>query len=101
MGILNSFTSSSLGLKGSTPDKLKFKGVSAQGTPLGLNASTPESVNFEGPNVNSGLGFSGATPENVKFESLKGSFTKSQQSLKGNIPENNYLDNLPEKGITV
>ncbi len=96
MGILNSFTSSSLGLKGATPEKLKFKSVSAQGTPLGLDGSTPESINFEGPNVNSNLGLIGKTPSNVEFKALKGNFLNSRHSLKGAIPANNYLDNLPE-----
>ena len=101
MAILKSFISSSLGLKGATPEKLKFKSVSAQGTPLGLDAKTPESINFEGPNVNSDLGLAGSTPSNIDFKSLKNNFENTPLSLKGNIPSYNYTDNLPENGIKI
>ena len=101
MAIFKTYQNSSLGLKGATPEKLKFKSVSAQGTPLGLDAKTPESINFEGPNVNSNLGLAGSTPSNIDFKSLKNNFENTPLSLKGNIPSYNYLDNLPENGIKI
>ena len=100
MAIFKTYQNSSLGLKGATPEKLKFKSVSAEGTPLGLDAKTPESVNFAGPNVNSNLSLAGSTPDNIEFKSLKNNFKNTPLSLKGNIPSYNYEDNLPEQGIS-
>ena len=101
MAILNSLTSSSLGLKGTTPDKVKFNSISSTGTPLGLEGETPESINFKGPNVNSNLGFTGETPNKVNLGDLKNSFEGSPLSLNGKIPSYNYNDNLPEQGIKI
>lgn len=70
MSILKTLKDSTLGLKGSTPSKR------------------------DGAQKTSTLHFQSSITDNPDI--LAG---QSELSLKGKIPTDNYLDNLPEKGI--
>ena len=71
MSLINKLTDSVLGLKGSTPDKRK------------------------GAQKTSTLHFQSSITDNPDI--LAG---QSELSLKGKKPTSNYLDNLPEKGVS-
>tara|TARA_R100001591_G_scaffold89762_1_gene95767 strand:+ start:155 stop:463 length:309 start_codon:yes stop_codon:yes gene_type:complete len=102
MGILNTFEKSSLGLSGETPSKVSLaKDSELLGNNLGLNGESPENVKFKGPKSSSTLGLNGITPERLNQSFVGDDFTESPLGLDGKLPDNNYLNNLPEKGIKI
>ena len=102
MGILNTFQKSSLGLNGETPSKISIAQDSELlGNNLGLKGESLENIKFKGPKSSSPLGLNGQTPEKLNQSFVGNDFNESPLGLDGKIPSNNYLNNLPEKGINV